>query len=159
MERRGRVVVHIGTHRTGTTSIQQFLRDQSRLLADADVWFPVGLFHPNNHLELEFLAIRPERRPRRSIERRPETLEEGWRIDAVQIRGRGGAPTVVYSAESLSCLRFDDEAERLVNLLDGRDIGVVMYVREPAAFLRSYRFALEAAGFPTVIGPGVDHLR
>ena len=57
-------------------------------------------------------------------------------------------PTLVYSHEDLSYARHDDELEGLRALFDGRPVRVVIVLRQPEAFLRSYREQLTATGFP-----------
>ena len=56
-----RVLLHVGTHKTGTTSLQHFLRDEGDLLASVDAAYPPGFAIPTAHAELPLLAVRPER--------------------------------------------------------------------------------------------------
>jgi hypothetical protein len=149
------VVLHIGTHKTGSTSLQRFLRDENGgALASVGARFPEGVIHPDNHLELQILAMRPERRTEAARRRHPETLEPAW-IRSTEDRVRAeiaGGGTIVYSAETLSYLRFPDELDRLLALLSGAggsggtDVQMVMYTRDPAAFLRSYTLTLRLLG-------------
>ena len=153
----GGIVLHVGTHKTGTTSLQQFLADQNvGLLADAGITYPPGLVIPNSHAELPLLAIRPERFwPARL--RLPETQEPAWLSHAeAHVRdyvSRPGPEVLVFSHEDLSYLRFDDELERLRDLLGNGPVRVIVFLRDKAAFLRSYRLQLEATGFPLSTDP------
>jgi hypothetical protein len=54
---------------------------------------------------------------------------------------------LVYVHEDLSYARFDDELERLGLLFDGREVTVVLVLRDPAEFLASYRAQLAGTGF------------
>jgi hypothetical protein len=133
-----RIVLHIGTHRTGTTAIQQFLRDHPDDLATADVHFPIGTMLESNHVELPLLARRPERRSPLAL---TIAANAAWRQQLQDwIDTAVGSPTgtVVFSCENLSLLRYDDEIERLREMLGGdRRIEVVVFTREPGAFLAS----------------------
>jgi hypothetical protein len=147
----GRVVLHVGTHKTGTTSIQQFLRDENdRLLAGVDASYAEGFLLRIVHTELPLLVLRPERMwPARL--RFPETQRLSWQTAAgAHVRGQVSAPTpaqLVYLHEDLSYLRYADEFARLRALLDGREVTVVVFLREREAFLRSYAAQLEGTGF------------
>jgi hypothetical protein len=152
------VVLHVGTHKTGTTSIQTFLRDENDgLLAAAGYAYPSGFLLPVVHLELSLLTIRPERVwPARL--RFPETERASWRAAArahVRAQIENAEPAgLVYVNEDLSYLRFDDEFERLGALLEGRSVQVVICLRDRAAFMRSYRAQIEGTGFEPSDDPG-----
>jgi hypothetical protein len=146
-----RVVLHVGTHKTGSTSIQQFLQDHDEtLLAAAGVHYPDGFLIPSLHSDLPLLAIRPDRTWPARI-RFPETLRPSWQAAAAaHVRAQvtsSSTAALVYSHEDLSYVRFDDELERLRDLFEGCRVEVVVYLREPATFLHSYRTQLETSGF------------
>jgi hypothetical protein len=152
-----RVVLHIGTHKTGTTSIQRFLRDHGDLLRDAGVSFPPGALHDANHVELHMLAMRPGRdTPARRAH--PDATGPAWEASArVAIRAAiadAECRTVVLSSEGLWYLRHDDELARLREVLGDHDVEVVVFVREPAAFLASYERTLHELGIPPSDDPG-----
>lgn len=152
-----RVVLHIGTHKTGTTSIQQFLHDQNdTLLARAGAFCPPGFLVPNLHAELPLLTIRPDRVwPARL--RFPDTGRPAWVAAArrhVREHAAGSdAAVLVYSHEDLSYLRGADELAALHDLLGERQVDVVVFLREPSAYLRSYREQLRATGFELSTDP------
>jgi hypothetical protein len=126
------VLLHVGTHRTGTTSIQRFLRDHPAELAEVGLTFPRGQFLADNHVELHMLTMRPERQ---TFARRmfPQPSPVTARTDAL------------WSAEGLSFLRYPDEIERIVSMIGVPD-RVVMFIREPASFLASYTRNLARVG-------------
>jgi hypothetical protein len=146
-----RIVLHIGTHKTGTTSIQEFLRDENEgVLAAVGGHHPEGFLLPNVHTELPLLTIRPERTwPARL--RFPETQRASWqaaaRAHVVEEVRRSPHQQLVYVHEDLSYLRHDDELERLRDLFGDTPVTVVVFLREPVGFLRSYRSQLEGTGF------------
>ncbi len=146
-----RVLLHIGTHKTGTTSIQHFLQDHNDdLLADAGAWYPPGFFLPSLHADLPLLTIRTERTWPARV-RFPETQDEIWQEAArAHVRRQvesASQELLVYSHEDLSYLRFDDELARLRDLFADRVVQVVVCLRDKATFLRSYSEQLVASGF------------
>jgi len=146
-----RVLLHVGTHKTGSTSLQHFFRDQNdTLLAAVGASYPDGFLIPTMHSELPLLTIRPERLWPARI-RFPETQGETWLAAAAQhVRTtvHSSPPDIlVWSHEDLSYLRFDDQVQRLRDLLDPREVTVVAVLRDKNDFLRSYGDQLEAMGF------------
>lgn len=143
-------LLHVGMHKTGSTSIQRFLRDHvGDLLASVGATLPPGFLIPDLHSDLPLLVLRPDRTwPARL--RFPETQDPGWQAAArAHVHAAvAGAPAgrVVWSHEDLSYVRYDDELDRLRDLV-GTSVQVVVYRRDPTDFLRSYREQLEATGF------------
>lgn len=145
------IVLHVGIHKTGTTSFQHFLRDHNDgLLAAAGVRHPEGFLIPTLHTELALLTVRPERTWPARI-RFPDTQRAGWQAAAeAHVRRQvtsSAEPVLVYSHEDLSYLRSDDELDRLKELMAGRSVRVVVVLRDRADFLRSYGEQLIATGF------------
>lgn len=136
-----RIIVHAGIHKTGSTSIQKFLGERRAALREQGIDFYAGSYMPNNHAELHAAAMRTERQ---SGFKRINRIEvDGAYRDDVRERVRqhvanSPCPTVLFSAEGLSYLRHPDEFDRLKDMLLG-DIEVVLYLREAAGFLASYR--------------------
>jgi hypothetical protein len=120
-------LLHIGTHRTGTTSIQSYLRNE----VGAPV-FPEGYFpdYPNCHAEWLVAS---------SLD-----FEHAYRAptrDKLQLEAASEAPLLVYSCETISTFRDADRVARVRELVGARRLLVVLYTREPKAFLKSYRRA------------------
>jgi hypothetical protein len=151
------VVLHIGTHKTGTTSLQYFLRTaRDDLLREAGVSYPDGLVLPTAHAELPLLTVRQDRTWPARI-RFPEVQDPRWLAAAhdhvrAQLAAATG-DTVIFSHEDLSYLRHDDELEHLRSLLQPLPVVVVVYLRDKASFLRSYREQLEVTGFGATDDP------
>lgn len=139
-----RLFVHIGTHKTGTKSIQSFLDSAQSRLAEQDCHFYLGLQGIRTcHGELGLAALRDDRdsfaRRRFPAARGAEYVEHVRRHVGDCLR-RVQEQTVIFSNEDLSYLRFPDELATLHDLL-GREhhVTIVVFLRERREFLRSYR--------------------
>ena len=131
-----RTFLHIGPHRTGTTSVQTYL--QHRL---GPPMYPLGGLFPHLHLEAALVALAPEQLGPLALARRA--------ADADQLRtwvraAREAGTDLVLSCETLSFVRDSDGVDRLLDVLtDGGAtmVEVIVVHRDPATFLPSYRFA------------------
>ncbi len=133
-----RCVLHIGTHKTGTTSIQHFLRHHVGTAS-----YPMGIIRPDQHSELANLAVRAERIDMGVT--MPETLTDTWRAATrahIRAQVTSDVDQLIYSSENLSLLCHADEIAAVMDLLRGREVHVVMYTRNPTDFLASYGFTI-----------------
>lgn len=137
------IFLHIGTHKTGTKSLQQWLADNRRLLLAEDISFYAGQHkNPNNHSELGLAALREDRDSFARI-RFPASAGLQYRqAVARQIKEYLNACLsrhVIFSNEDLSLLRYPEELAILRDLFGGYEVKVVVCLRKKADFLRSYR--------------------
>jgi len=133
------LLLHIGTHKTGTTSIQAFLREE--LGAPT---FPVGLYLPDNHIECVVAWARPQLfylPPDTNVSMRKQAATERLEREL-----GSSAPTLVYSCETLSLMREPAELQRVRAACGDRELHVVLYTRSPDAFLPSYAFTRALLG-------------
>ena len=157
-ERRPHIFLHVGTHKTGTTSIQAFLESQVAFLRDHGVSFCENLRGRPNFKDLFQLCVDRSRRrgfrrgrtwPPRSLRRVLTRRHIASRLHDIE------AGTCVISSEHLSYLRTPGEIATLRALFpEGCRFTVVLCLRERAAFLASYRRQLEAQGVPIDPRPG-----
>lgn len=143
-----RAFVHIGTHKTGSTSLQYWLAQHAEdLVRDhgIGVYRPI---HPNGR-ELALWCANSDRSIP-TIREIPEWRTDAWRNQAYDhIRRETLRPdeTLVFSNETLSLLRTTDELERLRDLLAPRRIEIIYVTRRREDFLRSWREQLTRDGF------------
>ena len=137
VEGRPRIFVHIGTHKTGTSSFQEWLgRHESELLERFGIGTYRGAF-PNCR-EIGLACASPNRSlPTRGI---PQWVDPAWRrhvgeLVAVQL---ARSEDLVLSSEALSFLRSPDEVRHLAQLLHGRDVTILVVLRNRADFLDSW---------------------
>ena len=143
------VILHIGFHKTGTTSIQYWLRDHEDFLAEHGVRFPRGWLRLNNHFELPLTLMRADRMMN-GRRRGNEWRDPAWRASVLeQVRDDLADHRdwlTILSAEDLCLFRFDVEISPLRELVG--DAEVVAYRRRPADFLASMAAHYRKDGMP-----------
>lgn len=143
-----RVVLHIGTFKTGTSSIQRYLRDHPDLLAAHRCRFPRGWLRRDCHLELHMAAMRPDRTSSARMQG-TEWHDPKWRTMLLGMVADDLAAhpeeRTVLSAEHTGLLRYPDEI-RAVRDVVGADARVVCVLRRPEDFLASMRDQLVKNG-------------
>ena len=133
-----RAVVHIGTFKTGSTSIQAFLDTNAERLLNQGVYIPKSLGSPNHHgLAIYSLSHRETTGLIRLYGLQDRQLREARRAEiaeALNSELETLAPaieTVVFSNEHLSGLNTTLEMEQLKSLLSAHfdKIEIVVYLR------------------------------
>lgn len=146
------VILHIGFHKTGTTSIQVWMRDHEAVLAEHGIRFPRGWLDLNVHFELPICLLRQDRMM--SGRRRGEEWRDpNWRAHvlhqvAADLEAHRDEVTVL-SAEDLCLFRYDDEIRPLRELVG--DAEVIAYLRSSKPFRASLAAHLCKPG-----GPGLS---
>ena len=139
-----RTIVHIGTEKTGSTSIQRFLRTNRRVLRKHGLMTSRSL-GPRSQVALAVASLaddRTTRLHRRLGLLRPDEVR-AYRASrrAALARDVGGAEgTLLLSCEQLSALpRNEQDVDRLISWLGdlADDIAVVVYLRRQDLFLVS----------------------
>lgn len=139
-------IVHIGLHKTGTTSIQQFVQDNINGFRDRGVDFYQGMAILQNHVELHAAAMRPERQS--GYKNRTGLVVNDMYIKSVKERvaqfiKQSPCPKVLFSSEGLSLLRYPDEVQMLKALLGTENVKIIVALRNPADYLASYEHQLQ----------------
>lgn len=136
--RRGRLILHVGMTKAGSTAIQNYLDHCRSALKARGVLFPAtGFKHGNpfdrertsGHLELVRNIRRGNTKPFES-----ELAETGAEI-------------VVLSAENMLLDRSDDELQAVAGYFYGWEIVVVVVLRNQAAWLQSRYVESVVSGF------------
>jgi hypothetical protein len=151
-----RVILDIGTHKTGSTSRQEFLQDHAGQLREFGIEFYEGSILPSNHVDLHMCCMDDDRLS-------PIKLEQGKKFNRRELFERTADriasylqhkdwSTLVFSAEGLSYLIDDSELERLAELFPDVEVDVVVYLRDKGDFLASYKRQLARMG----IEPSLD---
>lgn len=158
---RKRAWLHIGTPRTGTTSLQHYLASDEggRRLRKAGYVYPERLFvkDPKGilgelmHLELTLSSIRRDRRA--DIQPFVDALIghlggelpaagdiDSWRRLTLGSIQEVDGDRLVMCDESLSWLYHEDEMSMLLELFAGWEVSVVCYLRHPDSFRTSLQY-------------------
>lgn len=142
------MVLHIGLHKTGTTSIQSYLREHERELADRGMRFPKGWLQRNCHFELPIALLR-QYRLTPSREKGVEWKDADWCADVVRqvaryLDAHRGERTIL-SCEEFSFFRYDDEFTRLRAIVG--DPEIILFRRDVDAWLASLCAEQHKIGF------------
>lgn len=145
----GRVILHIGTLKTGTTSFQRWFSDNESTITTATGarWFR-GAF-PDAR-EIAAVCIDEGRQtPAMALGFFPEPGTPEWETWAREVRQsvRGQIDSsdrmLVVSCEALCLLRTPTEMQRLTELFDPATTQIVLTLRSPEGFLSSWKQHLE----------------
>jgi hypothetical protein len=130
--------VHIGTHKTGTTSFQAWGgANRSEIQRLTGYRFYESRWS-GAQVEFPILSIRPE------LDLDSRKVNHPWITPEVEqemrdhIRSQLNGENLIISAEGLSFIRFPEEVDRLRELLDPYELEFIVVQREKADFLRSY---------------------
>ena len=171
-----RIVLHIGSEKTCTTTIQYNMSRQREALAKVGVLYPASL-GGNNHMALTAYALSDDKlgdetRVLSGITEHPSLAEFRKFLDERlrQEIADNSPKTLLLSNQHLSSrLRREDEVARLACLLRQytNDIIVVLYLRNPVDFIASWYSTSVTGGntnrltFPLSSGTSeqIDYLR
>jgi len=143
------IYLHIGTHKTGSKSLQQFLSDQRDHFRRAGYAFYRGFErNPNNHVELHLACLRDDRDSFARL-RWPHLRGPGYRSKTAEVIAcfleERGAAHAIFSNEDLCLLRYEDELSALRDMLSatGEEIRIILFLRNKTDFIRSYTWQLQ----------------
>ncbi len=142
--------LHIGTHKTGSTSLQNYLIDHAKGLEGYGLAFYTGMVEPGNHLELHVAAMRLDRlsfsKEKYDITGSPDYIRAVTE-NVRRFQKNHHDKNLIFSTEALNFLRHDDEIERLKNILNSQNyqVKIICVFRDPKFFIKSYRSQIEKA--------------
>ncbi|HZJ81198.1 MAG TPA: hypothetical protein VFC95_00710 [Guyparkeria sp.] len=157
-----KTIIHIGQHKTGTTSIQHFLKDHQDELARQRIHFPImpGGQQNASHFSLNIYALDQNRySPMKEDVVREygyqylETFKQKVESDvraAYEEAANRQCDTVLWSNEGLYLLNTEAEHRRLFRLFSrhSSEVEVVCCFRDSESFRESYKNELIKQGIP-----------
>jgi len=134
-----RGVVHIGTHKTGTSSFQGWGDDNRAEVQRLTGFRFFESSYAVNAFEIPILAVRQEL-DLHSVFRDGSNwvTPEIQREMRAHIRSQLDGQDLIISAEGLAFIRTAEEVDTLRELLDPYELDFIVVQREPGDFLRSY---------------------
>jgi len=157
-----RTLIHIGQHKTGTTSIQHYLQKYRQALAKAGLYVPdtlLGFTNPS-HFLLNVYALDADRDSTAKIMLREsvdpgfyDTLESRLQQDIARHYERArdqGCRDIIWSNEGLYLLNSTTEYQRLKGLFAkySEQLTCLCCLRDKASYLDSYRRQLHSLNLP-----------
>lgn len=157
-----RTLIHIGQHKTGTTSIQHYLQKYRPALAKAGLYVPdtlLGFTNPS-HFLLNVYALDADRDSTAKIMLREsvdpgfyDTLESRLQQDIARHYERArdqGCRDIIWSNEGLYLLNSTTEYQRLKGLFAkySEQLTCLCCLRDKASYLDSYRRQLHSLNLP-----------
>ncbi|MGD9671301.1 MAG: hypothetical protein AB7U75_20010 [Hyphomicrobiaceae bacterium] len=138
------VIIHIGTHKTGTTSLQALLHKNRRAMKRQGFEYYDGTLSEKNHYDLNLAVVRGGVETFANYNRGTADQLEIYNNVREKITAqmrRSSAHTFVFSNEGLSYLRTKQECERLKSLFTEQNIKfkILLVLRNKEDFLRSYK--------------------
>lgn len=139
-----RIYLHIGTHRTGSTSVQAFLGQIRNKLEREGVEYYRGSLLPDNHIELYLSTLDPDKETLAKSRMDLSLGEDFTSRTLEEVHGfleKSRAQSVIFSTEGLSLLREPEEMARLGKLFDpGKfQVTIVLVLRDRKSYLASYK--------------------
>lgn len=138
------IFIHIGTHKTGSTSLQDYLSSNRLSLISNGICYYSGDLLLDNHIELYLSCIDREKDSlaQRTIDMVPlDILFDKTRAKVSEFLTDCQAETIIFSTEGLSLLRTDMEMSRLAQIFDpsANNINIICVLRNKADYLSAYR--------------------
>ena len=148
-----KTIIHIGQHKTGTTSIQHFLRDNRKVLAQHGLYVPeriAGYSNPSHFIlnvyalaEGRFSSMKEKIIKNKGLEYLSK-LKVELQKDIEQIYNEAlqkKCNKVVWSNEGLYLLNTEAEYKRLINLFSkySTEIEVICCFRDVKSYRESYK--------------------
>ena len=135
--------IHIGHYKTGTTALQVFFEEASAYLARQGIEYPRLRYDRSKHSELAFailLAAGVEKLMYKY--RKPVAPGVMWDELYEHVMKSEFPKTLISSEEMIRLGQFDRSREILADMLarrpEGLEIKAIVYLRPPAAHLRSW---------------------
>ena len=143
------VILHIGTLKTGTTSFQRWFTDHADEIETQHGFRWFRGFFPDSR-ELAAVCLDDEREtPAMALGFFPQRNTEEWATWAASVRENvarqlaDSAAPIVVSCEALCLLRSNAELGRLAEMFPPESTRIVLCLRSPEGFLRSWKSHLE----------------
>ena len=120
-----RIYLHIGIHKTGTTSLQRALRDNAALLAQNGVLYPASGRPDDDWAGLD-LSLAHHLLPWALL--RPATTSDQW-LELRRELSHASEQVAILSSEEFDKVDSNDQFSRIRAELRGHDVKLIVYLR------------------------------
>lgn len=165
------IFVHGGQHRTGSTSLQLYLKDHTSFLAEQGFYVcRANDFAPYtagddmvNCFTLPHLMLRPELLSPMRLNRTLPVITSGAahraRVQANLFLRSRPEPRIIISAEAFAFLRTPEERQAFDQVFGDMQLRTLLFLRHPEAWLQSWESQLRKWGYPVeASGQGIFDL-
>lgn len=140
------VYLHIGTHKTGTSSIQKFLFDNQNALKELGFLYPLtgrdgkidsdGKCEINGNYQLALELLKDDKRARyRNWLQHHKHVKGSWKKLVSEI-DESRLKNVIVTSEDLSFLK-PEQMSAIADYLSGYEVKIIVYLRNQYAYLKS----------------------
>jgi hypothetical protein len=137
------LLIHIGLHKTGTSAIQAFLRDNRTNLLKQGILYPLNIEAWVNHNPLIWHLMEAKYLPKNHAYYVKESSAKHWETLRCII-GESDAPRVLLSAEDFCLI----DPEKIAELCFGFSTRILIYLRRQDQYLQSvYNEDVKSFGF------------
>ncbi|SMX43683.1 hypothetical protein [Actibacterium lipolyticum] len=136
------IYLHMGLHKTGTTSIQNWLLSNSDALLKTDLAFYQGRYIPSNHIEFALSSLRDELDApiKRRVDLDRERLFEETKAQLELFLSKTRASRLIISNETISFIRDKTEMKRLRSIFPpNAAIVPIIFLRSKEEWLASFK--------------------
>lgn len=126
-----RFIIHLGTHKTGTTALQSFLSRNRKRLQKQRILYPRFAERDNAHHEFAWRIS--GRVDKGDIAVAPRVFVENFVREAES----EGSESVILSSEEFEFIRGPSQIAQLGELLGGHDVLLIVYLRRQDFYLES----------------------
>jgi len=138
------IILHIGIHKTGTSSIQRYLGKNIDELKEKGFDFFRGMHrNSNNHTELHMATLRYDRdsfgRYGYSDIEFNSDYTQLVRHRVLDFIGNSKCPNQIFTNEGLSWIRYPEEMEVLTSMFAQGETQIILYLRDLEGFKASYK--------------------
>lgn len=152
-----RLILHVGTHKTGTTSIQKVLNDHSRFLKPHGLYYPSSLRYwgPRGHLKFSHEVARDTEQSRRNTQSFVQRIQTNVKASETVLLSSEALYRHVLGTDNVSAMIQENYlegrqnyVERLAELFADFDVEVVIYCRDFGYFLSwLHRTSVKSCGW------------
>ena len=144
------VFIHVGIHKTGTTSFQHFIRKYRSELVSQHCDIYTGIVSPYNHYDLHLISLRKELKTLARLKFQGDlaSLERNVKSRISKLIDETKCKKLIFSAEGLSFIRRNAECEMLKSLFPNSiNFTILLMLQDKESYLSSRKAQILRNGY------------